>query len=105
MTGAAKKFLGAASALPEDERLALASQLIASVDGPTGRRTATRSLHGSRSSIVLWTLLVIGANLRVTGGKSERACSADSDNEANASAKRRARIHDTGAFPGNMGSG
>jgi len=34
MTGAAKKFLGAASALPEDERLALASQLIASVDEP-----------------------------------------------------------------------
>jgi putative addiction module component (TIGR02574 family) len=34
MTDAAKKLLQAASALPEDERLALASELIASVDGP-----------------------------------------------------------------------
>ena len=34
MTDAAKKLLEAASALPEDERLALASELIASVDGP-----------------------------------------------------------------------
>jgi len=34
MTDAAKKLLKAASALPEDERLALASELIASVDGP-----------------------------------------------------------------------
>jgi len=34
MTDAAKKLLDAASALPEDERLALASELIASVDGP-----------------------------------------------------------------------
>lgn len=34
MTDAAKKFLEAANALPEDERLALASELIASVDGP-----------------------------------------------------------------------
>ena len=34
MTDAAKELLEAASALPEDERLALASELIASVDGP-----------------------------------------------------------------------
>jgi putative addiction module component (TIGR02574 family) len=34
MTDAAKKLLEAASALPEDERLALASELITSVDGP-----------------------------------------------------------------------
>jgi putative addiction module component (TIGR02574 family) len=34
MTDAAKKLLRAASALPEDERLELASELIASVDGP-----------------------------------------------------------------------
>jgi len=34
MTDAAKKLLEAASALPEDERLELASELIASVDGP-----------------------------------------------------------------------
>mgnify|MGYP001552600055 CR=1 FL=1 len=34
MTDAAKKLLEAANALPEDERLALASELIASVDGP-----------------------------------------------------------------------
>ena len=34
MTDAAKKLLEAASALSEDERLALASELIASVDGP-----------------------------------------------------------------------
>lgn len=34
MTDAGKKLLEAASALPEDERLALASELIASVDGP-----------------------------------------------------------------------
>ena len=34
MTDAAKKLLQAANALPEDERLALASELIASVDGP-----------------------------------------------------------------------
>lgn len=34
MTDAAKKLLEAASALPEDERLQLASELIASVDGP-----------------------------------------------------------------------
>lgn len=34
MTDAAKKLLEAASALPEEERLELASELIASVDGP-----------------------------------------------------------------------
>ena len=34
MTDAAKKLLEAANALPEDERLALAAELIASVDGP-----------------------------------------------------------------------
>jgi len=34
MTDAAKKLLEAACALPEDERLALAAELIASVDGP-----------------------------------------------------------------------
>jgi len=34
MTDAAKKLLEAASALPEGERLARASELIASVDGP-----------------------------------------------------------------------
>ena len=34
MTDAAKKLLEAASTLPEDERLELASELIASVDGP-----------------------------------------------------------------------
>jgi hypothetical protein len=34
MTDAAKKLLEAASALAEDERLELASELIASVDGP-----------------------------------------------------------------------
>jgi putative addiction module component (TIGR02574 family) len=34
VTDAAKKLLEAASALPEDERLELASELIASVDGP-----------------------------------------------------------------------
>ena len=34
MTDAAKKLLEAASGLPEDERLELASELIASVDGP-----------------------------------------------------------------------
>ncbi len=34
MIDAAKKLLEAASALPEDERLALAAELIASVDGP-----------------------------------------------------------------------
>jgi len=34
MTDVAKKLLKAASALPEDERLELASELIASVDGP-----------------------------------------------------------------------
>jgi putative addiction module component (TIGR02574 family) len=34
MTDAAKRLLEAASALPEDEPLALASELIASVDGP-----------------------------------------------------------------------
>ena len=33
MTDAAKKLLEAASALPEDQRLELASELIASVDG------------------------------------------------------------------------
>jgi hypothetical protein len=57
------------------------------------------------SSIAAWKPLVIGANLRVTGAKSVRACSADSDDEANASAKQRTRIHDTGAFRGNAGSG
>jgi putative addiction module component (TIGR02574 family) len=35
MTDAAKKLLEAASALPEDEGLALASELIASLDGPS----------------------------------------------------------------------
>ena len=34
MTDAAKKLLEAASALPEEERLELASELVASVDGP-----------------------------------------------------------------------
>jgi putative addiction module component (TIGR02574 family) len=34
MTDAAKRLLEAARALAEDERLALASELIASVDGP-----------------------------------------------------------------------
>jgi len=34
MTDTAKKLLEAAGALPEDERLELASELIASVDGP-----------------------------------------------------------------------
>ena len=34
MTHAGKKLLEAAQALPEDERLELASELIASVDGP-----------------------------------------------------------------------
>ena len=34
MTEAAKELLKAASALPEDERLARAAELIASVDGP-----------------------------------------------------------------------
>ena len=34
MTDAAKKLLEAASALSEDQRLELASELIASVDGP-----------------------------------------------------------------------
>jgi len=34
MIDSAKKLLEAASALPEDERLELASELIASVDGP-----------------------------------------------------------------------
>ena len=37
MTDAAKELLKAASALPEDERLELASELIASVDGPPDR--------------------------------------------------------------------
>jgi putative addiction module component (TIGR02574 family) len=34
MTSSARELLDAALALPEDERLSLASELIASVDGP-----------------------------------------------------------------------